>query len=140
MRCFRRCHDDGCRSTVVVGADSPTLPEDHVHQAFERLQRGAPIVMAPADDGGFVLLGLRRPLADLFRDVPWGGARVSAVMRERAAARGLMLVELPPWYDIDDHQALRRLQRELLQADRVSRAPLTASWLRALDGTAGSVI
>ena len=64
------------------------------------------------DDGGYYPLGLRRPHAGLFADIAWSTDTVAAQTRDRAAALGLDLVELPLWYDIDDDASLDRLVQE----------------------------
>jgi hypothetical protein len=55
---------------------------------------------------------MRFPHAGLFADIAWSTSSVAATTRTRAAELGLDLVELPPWYDIDDAAALERLVRE----------------------------
>jgi rSAM/selenodomain-associated transferase 1 len=92
--------DDGARAVVLVGADSPTLPVAHVEQAFAELER-ADVVLGPASDGGYCLLGCgpRRP--PLFEGIVWG---TSLVLAQTIAALGdpkWRLAVLPPWYDVD---------------------------------------
>ena len=91
---------------------------------------GADAVITPADDGGYVLLGLRRPSAGLFRRIPWGESGVLAATRSAAAREGLRLVETASWYDIDRIQDLARLREELQTREGGLRAPHTR---RALD-------
>jgi rSAM/selenodomain-associated transferase 1 len=118
---------------VIVGADCPTLPAARVSEAFAILERGAPAVIAPADDGGYVLVGMHEPRRELFEDVAWGGADVAATTRRRAAAIGLELVELAPWYDVDEMDSLRRLRDELAGPEGAKRAPATARTLLDLE-------
>lgn len=140
LRAFQRCWREGAECVVVLGADSPTLPAAHIHGAFRALERGAAAVLAPATDGGYVLLGLRRPLAELFRKIPWGTSGVLEITRLRAEAGGTELSELAPWYDVDDIEGLRRLQRELGRPGAVERAPATARLLATLDLTHASML
>lgn len=132
LRAFRRAASDGVEGTVVVGVDSPTLPEAHVRLAFSRLEQGAEAVLAPARDGGYVLLGLRQPREELFRGVPWGEPGVLAATRERAAEAGIPLVELPDWYDVDDEDGLTTLKIDLTRDATASRASATAGLLSTL--------
>jgi len=126
---------DGSRATVLIGADAPTLPASSVVEAFDELRRGAPVVIAPAADGGFVLIGLGRPEPTLFHDVPWGRPEVFEVVLERARAAGIDLRQLQPWYDIDDGAGLRRLREELSQPMGARRAPATARAVARLDSS-----
>lgn len=129
LRAFGRSAADGCTETVVVGADSPTLPVRLVARAFERLRGGACAVVAPSLDGGYVLLGLREPRPELFRDLPWGTPAILELTRERANAAGLRIELLPPWYDVDDGYGLKMLERELRRPAASRRAPATARFL-----------
>ena len=126
LRAFRTSHAEGAAATVVIGADSPTLPAAHVAGAFEALREGAAVVIAPAEDGGYVLLGLRQPQDALFREVEWGGNRVHETTLRRAVECGLSPVELPGWFDVDDADGMRRLREELARPSAAARAPATA--------------
>ena len=85
-------------------------------------------------------LGLRRPVAELFRDVPWGGPEVCRITRERAGAGGVALIELDAWYDVDDWHGLDRLREHLQRDAAAERAPATARWLRQLDSAEDSMV
>ena len=61
----------------MIGSDSPTLAPTAIERAFGCLATENPAVLMPSTDGGFVLLGLRRPVEGLFEDVPWGGSEVT---------------------------------------------------------------
>ena len=101
----------GYRAVVAVGADSPDLPLTHVTRALNHLLGGAQdVVIGPAEDGGYVLIGLDRPQPDLFRNIPWSTDRVADDTRERCRQAGLRLFELPPWYDLDRPSDLHRLR------------------------------
>jgi rSAM/selenodomain-associated transferase 1 len=128
-RAFARSRHDDVSCTVVVGADCPSLPAARVADAFDRLDGGAPAVLAPADDGGYVLIGMREPRPELFRDIPWGGPEVRTLTLERAAAAAVPVVELEPWYDVDDARGLERLRAWATQREAAARAPATVAWL-----------
>jgi len=110
FRAFARSHEAGAARTVLIGSDSPTLPPKRLSDAFRALRGGADLVVAPAEDGGYVLIGMRAPLPDLFGEVPWGQAGVMAATRRRAAECGIPIAELPGWYDVDGEAGLERLR------------------------------
>lgn len=130
---FEQSERDGASATIAIGVDSPTLPLSLVLGAFAELERGAPAVLAPAADGGYVLIGMRRPLSALLRGVPWGTSAVLRATLARAREEGIDLEILEPWYDVDDEAALRRLARELV-GPAARRAPQTARCVLALPG------
>jgi rSAM/selenodomain-associated transferase 1 len=94
------CLAQGAGAVVVVGADSPTLPVAFVEQAFAALEQ-ADVVLGPACDGGYYLLGCRGRLPPVFDGVAWGTARVLEQTIERLSDPGCRLSLLPPWYDVD---------------------------------------
>src|SRR5205807_4997142 len=75
-------------------------PVEYVERAFAELEH-ADVVLGPATDGGYYLLGCNRRLPPLFDGVGWGGARVLAETLARLPADGWRLALLPPWYDVD---------------------------------------
>lgn len=97
---------------VLIGSDSPSLPEAIVAEAFTRL-RDADCVLGPATDGGYYLIGCRGAPAAIFRDVDWSQPTVLSQTVQRAAEHSLRLAELPPWYDIDTLQDLQMLAGHL---------------------------
>jgi len=106
--------DEGHDCALVVNADSPTLPARLVEQAVAALRApGDRAVFGSASDGGYYLIGLKRPHARLFEDITWSTPTVLAQSRERAAEIGLPVVLLPTWYDVDDAETLGILEAEL---------------------------
>ena len=127
----------GYASVCVLNSDSPTLPTAILRDAAACLSApGDRIVMAPADDGGYTLLGMKQAHAHLFRDIAWSTDRVAGQTRDRAREAGLDLVELPSWYDVDDANSLLRLEASLLTRGEAYPAPHTAAYLRALSRAA----
>ncbi len=128
----------GYSAACVLNSDSPTLPTFVLARAAAELLRpGERVVLGPADDGGYYLLGVTRPHAHLFADIAWSTDSVAAATRARAASLGLEVVELPVWYDVDDAGGLARLRRELAEDDAVLglrpyRAPATSAVLERL--------
>ena len=106
---------------VVIGSDSPTLPTEMIPAAFEALEQ-ADVVVAPADDGGYVLIGQRREVPGLYERISWSTSQVWQQTRDQLMASGTSFVELTGWYDVDTLDDLSRLDRELGPGDRQGRA------------------
>jgi hypothetical protein len=104
----------GHAAACVLSSDTPTLATDILASVATVLLAGDErrVVLGACDDGGYYLLGMRRPHAGLFADIAWSSGSVAATTRKRASALDLDLVELPLWYDIDDAAAFERLVRE----------------------------
>ena len=115
----------------MLSADTPTLPTAALVQAADLLLKGNDrrVVLGGCDDGGYYLLGMRTLHAGLFTDITWSTDTVAEATRNRAAALGLELLELPSWYDIDDAAALARLFQDV---DGYA-APWTKGAIEALD-------
>jgi len=97
---------------LVIGTDCPALTVIHLRGAARALHEGADIVLIPAEDGGYVLIGARAPHPQLFSGISWGTATVLAETRTRIIALRLALAELPPLWDVDTESDLARLERE----------------------------
>jgi rSAM/selenodomain-associated transferase 1 len=99
---------------LLVNGDSPTLPSTFLVQAIEMLRKpGDRVVLGPASDGGYYLIGLKQPHKHLFDRVAWGTETVARHTCERAAEIGLEVKLLPEWYDIDNIETLGWLRDEL---------------------------
>ncbi len=104
---------EGHRAACVLSSDCPSLPTRNLSQAAEiLLESGDRAVLGATQDGGYYLLGLKTPHAQLFRNISWSTASVADQTRERARQIGLELVELEPWYDVDDAASLGILLKE----------------------------
>lgn len=90
----------GARAVVVVGTDSPTLPLAHIEQAFAKLEQ-ADVVLGPASDGGYYLVGCGPSRPPVFDNVAWSTSRVLADTVAALADPRWRLALLPPWYDVD---------------------------------------
>ena len=105
----------GHGAVCLLNADSPTLPASLLRDAVEALGRpGERVVLGPAVDGGYTLIGVQRPLRELFNGISWSTGRVFRQTMARAAALSLPVETVKPWYDVDDGLALAWLLRELL--------------------------
>src|SRR5262249_6587457 len=97
-------------SAIVIGTDCPALTPSHLREAAEVLRGGSDVVVIPADDGGYVLIGARRPQPGLFAPMTWGTDTVMAETRARLARDGLTWRELPTLWDVDRPEDLARLR------------------------------
>lgn len=112
----------GYRRAALIGSDSPDLPLSLVEQAFDALQR-ATVVLVPAADGGYLLIGESRHQPLLFRDIEWSTAQVFSTTWQRIEQQSIAAVRLDSWEDLDD---LPSLQRFLLRSPQTA----TAAYLR----------
>ena len=120
---------EGAPGAVAVDADSPTLPTDFVRRACAHLAGAeTDVVLGPCDDGGYYLVGLRRPAPELFRAMPWSTPTVLDETVARARRLGLRLALLPPWFDVDRGADLERL-RASAEAPGAHRPPRTLAFL-----------
>jgi uncharacterized protein len=104
----------GFGAVCVIDSDSPTMPQEALLQAVEKLsQAGDRMVLGGSDDGGYYLLGIKRLHHRLFQQIDWSTGRVFAQTLERAREISLAAELLPTWYDVDDAATLERLRQEL---------------------------
>ena len=106
-------------SVAALGSDHPTLPLEIVHDAFERLEAGADVVLGPAEDGGYYLIALRAGAVAprLFESIAWSTDRVFPDTVERCRELGLHLELLPLASDVDTPEDLRRLASLMTKDD-----------------------
>jgi rSAM/selenodomain-associated transferase 1 len=152
MAGFLHTFAEGDSRLLILGTDSPSLPVEQLSDAFDRLE-DCDVVLGPALDGGFYLLGAnarardpsrratdpgatsepgRKDWRDLFDGIDWGGSTVLSRTIQRIEADGRSLALLPAWYDVDDDADLEMLQQHLAAMTAAGRAcpcPATASWL-----------
>jgi rSAM/selenodomain-associated transferase 1 len=95
---------------LVIGADCPVLTPHHLRVAAHILRAGDDAVVIPAEDGGYALIGLRRPERALFADMPWSTPVVMAETRRRFRELGLTWQEPVTLWDVDRPQDLQRLR------------------------------
>ena len=97
---------------LILGADSPHLPLSLLSAALAAVP-AYDVVLGPAEDGGYFLIGLRAPQPALFDGIAWSTETVLAQTLARADALGLTVHQTPPWYDLDTPADLRRLAQGL---------------------------
>ena len=86
---------------LLIGSDAPSLSHQDLYDALHTLQQGTECVLNPAADGGYVLIGLRRPNPVLFQNISWGGDTVLAATRQQLIKQNLEWCELKTHRDID---------------------------------------
>ncbi len=96
--------------TLVIGTDCPAMWPEHLRAAANALAE-ADIVLIPAEDGGYVLIGAPVAHTHLFVDIAWGTATVLDETRARIAALGLKATELPALWDLDTDADLARFEQ-----------------------------
>lgn len=115
QNCFRDSFQSGARRVVIVGSDVPGIGADVLESAFEGL-RTHDLVIGPANDGGYYLIGLRADVPEIFRNVPWGTQAVLRRTLEIAAGLGLSVRTLPTRADVDRPEDLQVLDKAWGQA------------------------
>jgi hypothetical protein len=105
---------------LVIGADCPALMPVHLRMAADVLRGGGDAVVCPAEDGGYVLIGMRKPLAALFAGMAWGTGEVMEETRRRLRYQRLAWQEPVTLWDVDVSEDLPRL-RGLGTLDEFSR-------------------
>jgi rSAM/selenodomain-associated transferase 1 len=121
----------GHPGVVIIDSDTPNLPDHYLAEAVERIgDRGTDAIFGPAEDGGYYLVGLRRPLPALFQGITWSTPVVLEQTLRHAAAVGLRVHLLPPWFDVDTAKDLVRLADDL--AKNESPARHTQAFLQVL--------
>lgn len=126
----------GARRVVVLGSDAPELPEDWVANALASLD-SCDVVLGPATDGGYHLIGLSQPRPALFTQMPWSSPELLDRTLERIQRLKLRVRCLQPVADLDTPDDLKRYVATRLIGrvpERVSMAPRndTAQYLRSL--------
>jgi rSAM/selenodomain-associated transferase 1 len=118
---FEAAFRDDASRPVLVGTDSPTLPSQLIAAAHDALA-SHDVVIGPALDGGYYLIGMRELHRGLFDRIDWSSESVFAQTIARVRDEGLDVFVLPRWYDVDDASGLARLRR-----DRGARAHTAAA-------------
>lgn len=97
---------------LVIGTDCPVLTADHLRKAAQVLAV-CDVVLTPAEDGGYVLIGVRRLEPSLFSAIAWSVPSVMAETRRRMESLALSWCEMTTLWDVDTPEDLERMQREL---------------------------
>jgi rSAM/selenodomain-associated transferase 1 len=111
-RAFEDAFRDGKTGVIAMGSDCPALTAEIMAQALEHLRRND-LVLGPAEDGGYYLIGMRRNIPELFVDIPWGTEEVHAVTLALAGKLNLSVAFTQPLADVDRPEDLRHFQRAI---------------------------
>jgi rSAM/selenodomain-associated transferase 1 len=128
--------DAGHDGAILINSDSPTLPASILRAAVNAIRQGDHVVLSPAFDGGYTLIGLSKLHRRLFEDIPWSTSSVYQLTLDRARDIGVPVRDVPGWYDVDDAASLKMLEDELagqalsFTAVPGAEAPATRRFLR----------
>ena len=100
INAFQTAFDAGHDRAIIIGSDCPGITTEYLRDAFAQL-KAHDLVLGPALDGGYTLLGLRRPTPGLFENMTWSTEQVLTDTLERASAAGLGVHQLAPLSDVD---------------------------------------
>ncbi len=118
-------------AAVMIGTDSPTFPADYIAQAFELLEKDSEIVLGKSKDGGFYLIGLRKPFPKLFDEIEWSTSLVfEQITRnvENLEIKGLK--QIPDHYDVDTPDDFLFMKAEILGDEGLQKSSEnTYQWL-----------
>ena len=100
-------YKQGYGAVSIIDSDTPDLPCTIIEQSFQALMSdGADAVFGPCDDGGYYLVGMRRPHPQLFENIPWSTGAVLEMTLARAVKLGIKTKLLPVWNDLDTFEDL----------------------------------
>lgn len=120
----------GYQRIAIIGTDHPSLPDDFIELAFRTLARPQSVVIGPAEDGGYYLLGMNEFYPQLFESMTFSREDVFERTVDRAVGTSAELTILPTWYDVDRPETLTRLLADLSKNGQ--RAPRTRAVLLRL--------
>lgn len=130
IHAFETAFHKGARKVIVIGSDAPLLSREIMEQAFFDLDRNE-LILGPAKDGGYYLMGLKKPELDLFRDIPWSTDKVFEETMRRAEKLKLKTGLLPKLSDIDVFSDILNLTQEI-KSRPSGLCPNTRHLLRSL--------
>ena len=115
----------GFERTCIIGTDIPDLPSEILDEAFKSLLQND-VILGPSNDGGYYLIGMKKPISQLFEDIAWSTDTVFSNTSARVASLGFSLSVLPRFSDVDTIEDLAGLY------GRIDREPETHSSLTEL--------
>ena len=118
-------------AALLVGSDIPWLTADHVREAMATLHATRGIVLGPADDGGYYLIGMTRAVDGLFEDIAWGTRNVLTDTLRAAERLGVDARVIRSAYDVDTIADVQRFERDLAVAS-ADACPHLRRWLNTI--------
>ena len=97
---------------LLVGCDCPSLTVADFDFAIKALQSPQDVVLAPAEDGGYVMIGMTKPYPELFSNMTWGRSTVLDITRQRLGQAGLIINETRQQWDVDTFNDLQRFYQQ----------------------------
>jgi rSAM/selenodomain-associated transferase 1 len=125
-RIFKWSIREGFSRTVILGSDAPSLPNEFIDNAFQLLKNND-LVLGPAWDGGYYLIGLKGSFIPLFEGISWSTRKTLLQTLLKAKNLKKKVEILSPWYDVDSYGDLRFLSLDFLCA-RSLRAHSTRTY------------
>ena len=116
---FQKCFALGYREVVVIGTDTPWMGAERVRRAFAEL-KASDVVIGPADDGGYYLLGMRKMVMEIFRGIPWSTESVLDLTLKKIAGLKLRKRLLRRDFDLDRPEDLKRAAGMLKRRPQVA--------------------
>ena len=127
---FGELSERGYRSVVLIGSDFPVFPREFLERAFAMLRDPeTDLVLGPNRDGGYYLIGMRRPVSGIFENIAWSSDGVLTATLNRIDSLGLKASLLPAWFDIDTPSDVADLVETATRLD-ANLPPRTLSWVR----------
>jgi hypothetical protein len=126
---FRFAVQHNATQAVIIGTDSPTLPAHFITQAFRKLCRND-LVLGPSFDGGYYLIGLKKPCAGLFKGIKWSQSNVLEKTVKNARTLQKKVAFLEKWYDVDRSKNLIYLMHDLKNKSNKFVAKWTRRFLK----------
>jgi uncharacterized protein len=116
--CFEDLFRMNFQSVIIVGADTPTLPNEIIAEAFAILTNDKnSVTIGPTADGGYYLIGMNSPHPVLFENIHWSSDQVMTETIHKAEANQIKLSLLPEWFDVDSPEDLERLKQNILTTE-----------------------
>jgi uncharacterized protein len=134
-RAFDRAFRKGAGSAILIGTDVPGITSDILQHAFQALHAND-IVVGPAIDGGYYLIGMKAPFPGIFESVDWGTGIVYEQTRDRIRRLGLTCADLPPLQDVDRPEDLAVVYNDLRFSDLFSEKSLVSVIIPTLNESA----
>ena len=102
----------GAQRVVLLGTDSPNVPQQYIQQAFEALNQ-SDVVLGPTEDGGYWLVGLSSSAFEIFDEMPWSTPQLWEATLQKLDESQRVYTTVPTWYDVDNLSDLQRLIADL---------------------------
>jgi len=119
--CFEDMRSEGAGRMAILGSDSPTLPLEMIEQALSTLETDDSASLIPTEDGGYCLIGCRRPRPAMFDGVSWSTASTLADTATALERAGFDVRSIGRWWDVDEPEDIDRLRQEADLGESLSR-------------------